>query len=115
MTDSLTFAYPQSRQPRRRIGPQVLDCAATNRLLDFLQELGHGTTNFSCTPQFSRRRNKQVNMLRHNHVCPELKSEFGSGCLQRLHKPGSGALSRQELIAAITGKGKLARLTYSIE
>ncbi len=46
--------------------PQVVNCSARNRLLDGLKNIGNGVS-------FIPGEHEQVDMFRHDHVCPDME------------------------------------------
>src|SRR5262249_7112312 len=51
-----------------------------------------------------------MNVLRHQDVSPELKTEFRARLLERLAKPRARPVAAEECIVTIAGKRELARL-----
>src|SRR5262249_61037799 len=51
-----------------------------------------------------------MNVLRHQDVSPELKTEFRARLFERLAKPRTRPVAAEECIVTIAGKRELARL-----
>ena len=97
------FAHRHPRQPLRRVALQMPDRFAGHRLLQRLQKTRH---SFRSLPGID----KNMDVLRHHDVCPELKSKFRARLVERVAEPLTRSVAAQECIMAIARKRQLARL-----
>src|SRR5712692_10010897 len=95
------FAHRHPSQPLRRVAFQVADRLAGHGLLHRLQKTRHPLRAVSGI-------DKNMNVLRHQDVSPELKTELGARFVERLAKPRARpiAASYKTKQPALAGKGK---------
>src|SRR5438445_3288396 len=103
MPHARAFAHRDAGQPVRRVCLQVADRFAADGRFYRLQETRHLLRSISGI-------DKNMNVLRHEDVGPELKTEFRACFVERLAKPFASAVAGQERVLTIAGKRQLARL-----
>ena len=91
----------------RSLSTDENDCPLGDRLLNRLENLADVVLRLSW-PQ------KKMSVLRHDHVGPDVESQFDAGSVDRFHQPATAAIFAEKWLAAKARKGQGMSIAGSV-